>query len=139
MIATKKLPLLAVAILPLAVLLFAAAPQDDQKPVSRATFMRTKLMHAQKVLEGIAKENYDEVAKSSQAISLLTLEEQWNVITTEEYLRQSRAFRDAADSLTEAAKARNMDAASLAYVDMTLSCVKCHKQIRAKAKPAGIK
>jgi hypothetical protein len=134
MITAKKTPLLVLAILPLAVLLFAAPSQEEQKPVSRATFMRTKLMHAQKVLEGIAKENYDEVAKSSQAISLLTLEEQWNVITTEEYLRQSRAFRDAADSLTEAAKARNMDAASLAYVDMTLSCVKCHKQLRAKAK-----
>ncbi len=134
MITAKKTPLLVVALLPLAVLLSAAAPQDEQKPISRATFMRTKLMHAQKVLEGIAKENYDEVAKSSQAISLLTLEEQWNVITTEEYLRQSRAFRDAADSLTEAAKARNMDAASLAYVDMTLSCVKCHKQLRAKTK-----
>lgn len=116
--------------------LLMAAPQDELKPDKRAMFMRTKLIHAQKVLEGIAKENYDEVAKSSQAISLLTLEEQWNVITTEDYLRQSRAFRDAADALTEAAKARNMDAASLAYVDMTLSCVKCHKQLRTKAKPA---
>jgi hypothetical protein len=112
-----------------------SAPQDELKPDKRAVFMRTKLLHAQKVLEGIAKEDYNEVAKSSQAISLLTLEEQWNVITTEDYLRQSRAFRDAADALTEAAKARNMDAASLAYVDMTLSCVKCHKQLRTKAKP----
>ena len=125
------------ALLPLSVIFLAAAQQDDQKPPSRATFMRNKLMHAQKVLEGIAKENYDEIAKSAQAISLLTLEEQWNVITTEDYLRQSRAFRDAADALTEAAKARNLDAASLAYVDMTLSCVKCHKQIRAKIKPSS--
>jgi cytochrome c556 len=123
------------AVLPFGALFLAAVPQDNLKPDKRAAFMRTKLIHAQKVLEEIAKENYDEVAKSSQAISLLTSEEQWNVLTTEEYLRQSRAFRDAADALTEAAKARNIDAASLAYVDMTLSCVKCHKQLRTKAKP----
>ena len=138
MFALKKMPWMLAALAPLGVLLLTAAAQqqDEPRPPSRAAFMRTKLMHAQKVLEGIAVENFDQVAKSSQAISLLTLEEQWNVLTTETYLRQSREFRDAADSLTEAAKARNVDAASLAYVDMTLSCVKCHKQLRAKGTPA---
>jgi hypothetical protein len=124
-------------LIPAFALLAMAAAQDVPKPPSRVTFMRTKLIHAQKVLEGIAKEDYDEVAKSSQAISLLTMEEQWNVMTTEQYLRQSRAFRDSADAITDAAKARNLDAMSLAYVDMTLSCVKCHKSLRAKAKPAA--
>lgn len=127
---------LLVLFLPLGAWLAFAAAQDTPKPPSRADFMKVKLLHAQKVLEGIVKENYDEVAKSSEAISLLTLEEQWNVLTTEKYLQQSRAFREAADSITDAAKARNLDAMSLAYVDMTLSCVKCHKQLRAKVKPA---
>jgi cytochrome c556 len=129
----KKIAMPLLLLLPLGAMLAAAMAQDEPKPPSRATFMRTKLMHAQKVLEGIAKEDYTEVAKSSQAISLLTLEEQWNVLTTEQYVRQSRAFREAADSLTDAAKAKNLDAASLAYVEMTLSCVKCHKLLRAKA------
>lgn len=124
-------------LIPVGIWLAVAPAQETPQPSSRATFMRTKLVHAQKVLEGIAKENYEEVAKHSEAISLLTMEEQWNVLTTETYLRQSRAFRDAADAITDAAKARNVDAMSLAYVDMTLSCVKCHKQLRAKAKPAS--
>jgi cytochrome c556 len=132
----RRLGWLSVLIFPLGAWLAISAAQDTPKPPTRADFMKIKLLHAQKVLEGIAKENYDEVAKSSQAISLLTMEEQWNVMTTEKYLQQSRAFRDAADSITDAAKARNLDAMSLAYVDMTLSCVKCHKQLRAKAKPA---
>jgi len=135
MFGIKKRFWLLAAAAPLGLFLLSAAAQqpDEPKPPTRAAFMRTKLVHAQKVLEGIAVENFEQVAKSSQAISLLTLEEQWNVLSTETYLRQSREFRDAADALTEAAKARNVDAASLAYVDMTLSCVKCHKQLRAKA------
>lgn len=132
----KKSRWLLILILPLAAIWAIAAAQDKPKPPTRAEFMRIKLGHAQKVLEGIAVENYDEVAKNSQAISLLTLEEQWNVVTTERYLQQSRAFRDAADAITDAAKARNLDAMSLAYVDLTLSCVKCHKQLRDKASPA---
>lgn len=136
MFCATKMGFAIMAAIPLGAALLVAGTQDELKPDKRAMFMRTKLVHAQKVLEGIAKENYDEVAKSSQAISLLTMEEQWNVLTTEEYLRQSRAFREAADALTEAAKSQNMDAASLAYVEMTLSCVKCHKQLRNKAKPA---
>jgi hypothetical protein len=41
-------------------------------------------------------------------------------------------FRRHVNSLVKAAKDRNLDAATLGYVRMTMSCVDCHKLVRGK-------
>lgn len=114
----------------------SAVAQDD-KDTNISKFMRAKLNHSQKLIEALALEDYDELAKSSQAMSLLSQAEIWQVLQTPEYLQHSTEFRRAADALTEAAKKKNLDGASLAYVDMTLKCVNCHKYVR-RAKMAAI-
>jgi chemotaxis response regulator CheB len=111
--------------------------QEPEKPL--AVFMRTKLIHSQKVLEGLTTENFDLIAKESQKISLLTLAEQWQVLHTQEYEQHSREFRRTADALTAAAQKKNIDGAALAYVELTMKCVNCHKYLKqsrmAQAKP----
>jgi hypothetical protein len=94
------------------------------------TFMRAKLIHSQKVLEGLTTENFDLIAKESQQMSLLSLASTWQVIETPEYTRRSNEFRRAADDLTKAAKNKNLDGATLAFVNVTLKCVECHKYVR---------
>ena len=94
------------------------------------TFMRAKLGHSQKVLEGLTTENFDLVAKESQQMSLLSLASTWQVIETPEYTRRSNEFRRAVDDLTKAGKNKNLDGATLAYVNVTLKCVECHKYVR---------
>jgi len=42
----------------------------------------------------------------------------------------SNDFRRAAETMIQQAKAKNTDGIALAYVDMTLSCVRCHKYVR---------
>jgi hypothetical protein len=39
-------------------------------------------------------------------------------------------FRRTADTLSKYAKDKNIDGAALTYVELTLSCVKCHKHVR---------
>jgi cytochrome c556 len=51
-------------------------------------------------------------------------------LQTPEYSQRSAEFRRAADALTEAARKRNLDGATLAYVDVTTKCVSCHKYVR---------
>src|SRR5262245_38543581 len=63
-------------------------------------FMRVKLDRTQKLLEGLLTEDYLEVASNSQELSLLSLAETWQVLTTQEYIEYSRKFRNAADNLT---------------------------------------
>jgi cytochrome c556 len=102
----------------------------SEPPNNVRDFMRAKLSHSQKVLEGLTTEDYDMIAKNSQAMSLLSQATNWQVLQTEEYLQQSRDFRRAADALTEAAKKKNLDGAALAYVELTMKCINCHKYVR---------
>lgn len=92
--------------------------------------MKSKLVHAEKTLEGLAKEDYDLVAKHSQAISLLCEDELWMVLKTPEYQDRSNEFRRSVNAITDAARRKNLEAATLAYVDATLKCVSCHQHVR---------
>jgi hypothetical protein len=97
-------------------------------------FMRAKLLHSQKLVEGLTTENYEMIAKHAQDLSLLCEDEQWQVFRTSDYIARSKEFRRATDALTEAGRAKNLDAASLGYVDVTLKCVECHKYLRTIRK-----
>jgi cytochrome c556 len=103
--------------------------EQEGKPVE--TFMRAKLAHSQSILEGLAVENYDQIAKSAQALTLLSQEADWKVLQTAEYAHQSELFRRNTKALTEAARKHNLDGATLAYVQVTLNCVECHKHVRS--------
>lgn len=104
-----------------------ARSQEDPAP---KVFMRSKLEHSQKLLENLALEDFQAMSKNSQALSLLSLAASWQVMQTPEYAQQSLEFRRAADALTEAARKKNLDGAALAYVEMTMKCVNCHKYVR---------
>jgi len=92
--------------------------------------MRAKLVHSQKLLEALALEDYAAMAKHSQDLKLLSQESIWNVLQTEQYVLYSEDFRRRADALTAAAKNKNLEGASLAFVELTLNCVQCHKYVR---------
>jgi cytochrome c556 len=103
----------------------AGEPRDELK-----AFMVVKLRHSQKVLEGLVLENFEEIAKNSQELSLLSLAATWQVFETPEYVEYSRKFRNAADALTDAARKKDLDRATLAFNQVTSKCVECHKYVR---------
>jgi cytochrome c556 len=105
-----------------------------QSKRSRAAkeFMRDKLELSQKVLEGVATEDWDLVIAKGTKLSAMTQEADWRVFENPNYDAQSKAFRQHVDSLVKAAKKKDLDAATLAYVRLTMSCVDCHKAVRGK-------
>jgi len=105
-------------------------PSGAQEPNKVSEFMRAKLTHSQRVLEGLATEDFDLIAKHAQEMSLLSQASTWQVLQTAEYRDRSTEFRRAADAVGEAAKKKNLEAAALAYVDVTMKCVNCHKYVR---------
>ena len=123
----------AVLALPL-LLIGAVAHAEEQSPdvplEKLSKFMRAKLVHSQKILEALALEDFAQLAKHSQDLKLLSQESNWNVLQTEQYVLHSDDFRRRADALTDAAKKKNLDGASLAFVELTLNCVQCHKHVR---------
>jgi len=92
--------------------------------------MKKKLTFAQKVLEGIALNEPDKITQNAQELILISQKAEWLVLPTADYKLHSNDFRRAAESMVRHAKAKNLDAAALAYVDMTLTCVKCHNHVR---------
>jgi cytochrome c556 len=115
-----------VAALAIAGIAADAPPQPDRV----AAFMRAKLGHAEHVLEGLAVADYEMIERAAQELSLASLDSNWQVLQTEDYVRQSAEFRRACDSLKKAAQEKNLDGATLAWVDVTLKCVQCHKYVR---------
>lgn len=117
---------------------FGWAFSERQQPNDVDEFMQLKLEHAQDLLEALATEDFEAAAKHSQEISLLSQQATWQVLQTPEYNQHSSEFRRSADAVSLAARERNIDAASLAYVDMTMKCFNCHKYVRG-AKMASAK
>jgi hypothetical protein len=109
-----------------AVLAQESAPKAD----AVADFMRAKLGHSQHVLEGLSLEDYDLIARGAQELALASQASSWQVLQTEEYARQSGEFRRSCDSLRSAAKAKNLDGAALAWMEVTMKCIQCHKYVR---------
>ena len=95
------------------------------------TLMQAKLEHSKSLLEGLATGDFAQLEKSASALTLLSLETDWNVIQTGEYRRLSEDFRRSTKSLKEMAAAKNLDGATLAYVGLTMKCVECHKYVRS--------
>ena len=106
------------------------ANESTTRPDQVAVFMRAKLAHSQNVLEGLAVEDYDLIDKGAQELSLASEDASWQVLQTEDYARQSADFRRSCDSLRKAAKSHNLDGAALAWMEVTMKCVQCHKYVR---------
>ena len=95
-------------------------------------FMRDKPELSQKVLEGLALEDFDLIIAKAAKLSAMNKEADWRVFENPDYDQPSLVFRRQVDALAKAAKDKNLDAATLAYVRLTMSCVDCHKLVRGK-------
>jgi cytochrome c556 len=106
-----------------------------QQTTGSRDFMRLKLVASQKVLEGLVREDFEAIAKNAEELRLLSLDASWQVLQTAEYAQQSLEFRRSAEAVTVAAKKKNLDGAALAYLEVTMKCVNCHKYVRAAQMP----
>ena len=109
---------------------FMVSQGHTKKPESVELFMKAKLDHSKNVIEGLTTEDFDKIAKGAQEMSLLSQATQWQVLQTPEYVRRSSEFRRATEKLKEEAKEKDLDGSLLAYVDVTMKCVECHKYVR---------
>lgn len=110
----------------------ASVPAADGPAVTDkvAAFMRAKLGHSQNVLEGLTVEDFDLIDKGAQDLALASQASSWQVLQTEDYARHSDDFRRSCNALRAAAKARNLDGAALAWMEVTMKCIQCHKYVR---------
>jgi hypothetical protein len=106
-----------------------AADETAKKP---SVWMRTKLENSQKVLGGLANGDFDAIARSAKAMNNLSELEKHVRSTTPGYRTQLLIFRAANADLIRQAERENLDGCALAFHQLTLSCVNCHKALREK-------
>ncbi|MEX0679196.1 MAG: hypothetical protein WD063_19125 [Pirellulales bacterium] len=92
-------------------------------------WMQKKLEYSGKILAGLAREDFEQIGKNARSMNALTQMEKW-VRGTREYRTQLRIFQNANEQIIRMADEEKLDGAALAYVQLTLSCVNCHKAIR---------
>ncbi|HMO16025.1 MAG TPA: hypothetical protein PKD64_03995 [Pirellulaceae bacterium] len=107
--------------------------QDQDRPLDRAEFMRRKTEDSQRIVKALVLEDYDEVRRYAQDLLLLSNESIWNAVQTSEYIDLSREFRKSASRLRDVAETHNVDSVTLAYFEVTMNCVRCHKYLREVA------
>ena len=95
-----------------------------------AEMMQKKLKSAQSVLEGIAKADFKKISANADELISLAKSETWQLIRSPRYEVFSNEFIRAAENLAQKARDKNVDGAALAYVELTLTCVRCHQFVR---------
>ena len=100
------------------------------KETKKTTLMQKKLAHGQKVLEGVTQGDFKMIRRHAEELIDISKAAEWKAVDTPRYKVYSNDFRRSAEALIEKARDKNLDGAALAYVELTLGCVKCHKHVR---------
>ncbi|HJZ93486.1 MAG TPA: hypothetical protein VKE40_21600 [Gemmataceae bacterium] len=124
---------LAYAALLLPLVAVPSSSQEKGKEKKRAPdpLMVLKLKESQALLEALTLNDLSKVEKSAEELLRISKEAQFRkALKTAKYEYHANAFQRAAETVIEKAKAKNIDGATLAYVDMTINCVRCHQHTR---------
>jgi len=106
-----------------------AAPVLQEKPGAKR-FMRAKLEASQTILEGLVTENFEQVSNGARKMIVMSKAAEWQVIQGPIYSQHSAEFQRAGERLVKQAKEKNLEGATLAYMQLTMNCVTCHKYVR---------
>lgn len=134
-VAIVLVTVVATAVTLLSVMGASYEPQDQVNfQADTSKFMQRKLDFSSDIVEGLATENHEQIARAAQNLMVLSQEAEWNVLTNEQYLKASSDFRETVSRLREAGKQKNLDGATIAYFEVTINCVRCHRQLRQDPK-----
>jgi cytochrome c556 len=100
--------------------------------------MIDKLQTSQKLLEAIARGDFKQIGQQADRLSEIANQAEWMAYKTPKYELHSNEFRRAAETIARKAKDKNLDGVTLAYFDLTMSCVRCHQYTR-EVRDAGLR
>jgi hypothetical protein len=109
----------------------AKGPKISDKP-GLQEFMHRKLDLSQDVLEGLVTENFEKIQKNAAAMLVLSKAEEWQVSNDMLYRQHSSEFQRVLKQMEKSAKDKSIDGSSLAFVQMTMNCIECHRFVRDK-------
>jgi len=104
------------------------APQPTEKEVSR--WMQSKAGLSQQVLQGLTEENFDKISRAAVLMNVLSYFEGRERSEDPDYKRYLSQFNSANRELVRMSNSKNLEGATLAFNQLTVSCVSCHRTLR---------
>lgn len=101
-----------------------------QRPRDLSKLMAEKLDSAKALIEGIALADFRKIGTSAERLIQISKTTEWLIHKTPRYELNSNEFRRAAEVIVQKAGEKNLDGVTLAYFDLTMSCVRCHQHVR---------
>lgn len=105
-----------------------AAPPDKS---AMENFMARKLAAAQKALEGVAREDFEQIQAMTNEMIDLSRHEAWERMASARFVQDTADFVTAAEFLDRMAEAKDAEGTSLGFVRLTLTCANCHSHVRS--------
>lgn len=109
--------------------------QPDKDAKKKASiWMKSKTKLSQEILLGLTEGDFDKVEKNARSLDFVHFFEFIFRMNNEEYRQQTSLFSSANKELIRQAGAKNIYGATLAYNQLTASCVQCHVVVRSAKK-----
>ena len=110
----------------------SSSSQDDPKKDKKAAnlWMKAKIGYSRAILVGLTEGDFDKIKTNAGALNLVHFFEGIFSAKNEDYRQQMAAFSMANKELIRQAEAKNIYGATLAYNQLTVSCVQCHVIVR---------
>jgi len=108
----------------------SSADKKDDPEGALKRFMRQKLQASNLILEGLCTEDLQMVSDGAETLMKMSGEERWRVSNDIMYRRYSTEFVHAVEELQKEAEDNDMNGTSMAWVNVTMKCLKCHEWVR---------
>jgi hypothetical protein len=124
-------PVVSILILTVTVCLVSIGRGKEVPSDKASIWMKQKLRASQEILKDLSDADFQAIGANAQAMNVMEHLEKWVRAQRPEYRTQLRLFEFANRELIRASSEKNLEAATLAYTQLVISCVNCHKLVRA--------
>jgi hypothetical protein len=106
---------------------------DEKTPLRKglSIFMRMKLEASQKILAGLALEDFELIQEGADKLEDMSAAEKWRVTNDPFFREHSVDFQKTAKRLSKNAKDGKLEGSALTWLELTMQCIECHKWTRA--------
>ena len=104
--------------------------QTDSKKKKASAWMKTKTQFTQHILVGLTEGDFEKIETNAKALGVTDFLEYWFRAKQPNYRQQMMFFDHANQEIIRHAKAKNLAGVTLAFNQLTASCVECHQIVR---------
>lgn len=109
--------------------------QPDKEAKKQASiWMKSKTKLSQEILVGLTEGDFEKIGKNAHGLNFVHFFEIIFTKKNDDYRQQAAQFAVANKELIRQAEAKNIYGATLAYNQLTVSCVQCHVVVRKASK-----